>query len=59
MRIQFDNLTGSIEESVDFGGDGVILQMARLKIFELLTPGRALLFQGFAAAPLQGIAELG
>jgi hypothetical protein len=24
MCIEFDNLTGSIEESVDFGGDGVI-----------------------------------
>jgi hypothetical protein len=37
MWIQFDNLTGSIEESADFGGDGVICKW-RLKIFELLTP---------------------
>jgi len=24
MWIEYDNLTGSIEESADFGGDGVI-----------------------------------
>jgi hypothetical protein len=37
MWIEFDNLTGSIEESADFGGDGAICKWARLKIFELLT----------------------